>query len=207
MTSEAYFPATAMPDADWWAALWPDPEGALRGLGIAAGQVVVDLCCGDGHFTVPLCRLVGMSGRVYGLDMDPLLLAAAKRRMQNEAPDLVDMDCRWIEADARRFDRLVAEKVDAVLLANTFHGVPDKTMLAGAVARVLKPDGRFVLINWHARPQEETTVLGRPRGPKTAMRMTPRQAGDIVSSVGFDLENVIELPPYHYGAVFRLAKH
>ena len=22
-----FFPATAMPDREWWGALWPDPEG------------------------------------------------------------------------------------------------------------------------------------------------------------------------------------
>ncbi|MBN6743241.1 hypothetical protein JKG47_22800, partial [Acidithiobacillus sp. MC6.1] len=50
---EAFFPATVMPDPDWWHALWPDPEGVLRALGIGPGLGVVDLCCGDGHFTAP----------------------------------------------------------------------------------------------------------------------------------------------------------
>lgn len=196
-----------MPDRDWWTVLWPDPEQVLGQLGIAAGQSVVDLCCGDGHFTVPLCRLVGAGGRVYGVDMDTVLLSLAQARMDQEDPDLaVGSVCRWIDADARQFDQLIRENVDVVLIANTFHGVPDKAELAASVARALKPDGRFVLINWHARPQEETTVLGQPRGPKTEMRISPEQVAEILSPAGFDLESIVELPPYHYGAVFRLAK-
>jgi len=59
---------------------------------------------------------------------------------------------------------------------NTFHGVPDKSRLARAVAAVLQPNGRFAVINWHRRSREETIVLGQPRGPKTEMRMTPEDA-------------------------------
>jgi len=58
-----------------------------------------------------------------------------------------------------------------VLIANTFHGVPDKPPLAVEVA--LRPGGTFVIINWHRLPGEESTVLGKPRGPATDMRMQP----------------------------------
>lgn len=58
MDSGRSFPATTMPDRDWWAALWPDP-GALRSLGVAPGMVAVDQCLGDGYFTAPCARHVG----------------------------------------------------------------------------------------------------------------------------------------------------
>jgi len=37
MNDEKFFPATIMPDADWWRALWPDPEALLRSLDIVPG--------------------------------------------------------------------------------------------------------------------------------------------------------------------------
>ncbi len=206
MTSHSYFPATGMPDADWWSVLWPDPAGTLRKLGVTGGQAVVDLCCGDGLFTVPLCALIGKRGRIYALDLDPLMLAAAKHRMDRQGPAFAGETCTWIEADAERFDGLLGEPVDAVLMANTFHGVPDKPALANAVRRALTPGGRFIIINWQACPREETTVLGQPRGPETGMRMAPDDVRQILSPAGYDLENLIELPPWHYGAVFRVAK-
>lgn len=69
---EGVFPATAMPDRDWWAALWPDPDGVLRALGIRPGMTVVDLCCGDGYFTAPLARIV--QGRMHAVDIDPEMI-------------------------------------------------------------------------------------------------------------------------------------
>jgi predicted methyltransferase len=110
----------------------------------------------------------------------------------------------WIEGDARELPALLPEKVDFVLIANTFHGVPDQTALSAAVAAVLKPGGCFAIVNWHAKPREETPVLGELRGPRTEMRMTPDQTRAVVEPAGFELDKLVELPPFHYGAVFRL---
>lgn len=34
------------------------------------------------------------------------------------------------------------------------------------------------------------------------MRMSPGQTCSVVEPAGFTLETLVELPPYHYGAVF-----
>ncbi len=199
MTEERFFPATAMPDRDWWQALWPDPEGVLRRLGIQAGLTVADLCCGDGYFTAPLARIV--QSQVYAVDLDPAMLARARSEVERAGASV--LGC--IAADARDLAKTLPEKVDFVLMANTFHGVPEQAALARAVAAALKPGGRFAVVNWHARPREETTVLDQPRGPKTDLRMSPEDLRAVVEPAGFVLEKLVELPPYHYGAVFRRA--
>jgi 16S rRNA A1518/A1519 N6-dimethyltransferase RsmA/KsgA/DIM1 with predicted DNA glycosylase/AP lyase activity len=61
------FPASAMPNPDWWGALWPEPERTVASLGIASGMRVVDLCCGDGLFTLPIARL---AAEVVAIDLD-----------------------------------------------------------------------------------------------------------------------------------------
>lgn len=191
------FPATGMPDRDWWSALWPDPEGVLEKLGISSGMSVVDLCCGDGYFTAPLSRLVA-PGRVYALDLDPGMLERAGEEAARHGAN----NCEFALADARDIAKHVPAPVDLVLLANTFHGVPDQTDLARALFEVLKPGGRFAIVNWHPIPREETSVLGEPRGPATEMRMSPEKTGAVVEPAGFELERVVELLPYHYGMVF-----
>ncbi len=199
MSDEARFPATLMPDKDWWQALWPDPAGVLRAVGIRPAMKVVDLCCGDGHFTRPLCVLV-RPGPVWALDLDADLLGQARRECA-EYPNF-----HAILGDARELPRHVGEPVDFVFMANTFHGVPDKTGLARAVYRALAPGGRFALVNWYRRPREETTVLGQPRGPDTDLRMEPPEVRQAVEPAGFGLEQIVDVGPYHYGAVFRKAQ-
>jgi len=46
-------------------------------------------------------------------------------------------------------------------------------------------------------------VLGQPRGPSTAMRMTPADVTVAVAPAGLRPVRVVELPPYHYAAIFE----
>lgn len=186
-----------MPDRDWWAALWPDPEGVLRKLGFAPGMAVVDLCCGDGTFTAPLARIV--EGQLYAVDIDPAMIERTRAALEGAGTSALSLLC----ADARELPSLLPGKVDRVFIANTFHGVPDKTGMARATAAVLKPGGRLIIVNWHPLARERTVVLGKPRGPKTEMRMSPEDLRATVEAGGFTLEQAVDLPPFHYGAIFR----
>ena len=191
------FPATGMPDPDWWQALWPDPEGTLIKTGLEPGMRAVDLCCGDGLFTAPMSKL--LQGQVFAIDLDPTMLETAKVTVHAAGAPA----CHWIEGDARDMALVIPEKVDAVFIANTFHGVPEQTEMAVSAREVLKPGGLFIIVNWHALPREETRVLGQPRGPRTDMRMTPDEVAHAVAPSGLKLSEIVDLPPYHYGAVFR----
>ena len=198
MHRDTFFAASAMPDRDWWAALWPDPVGTLRAIGIKPGMTVLDLCCGDGYFTAPLAKLV--QGRAYALDLDPEMLDQARVEASRQGAIVAG----WLCGDARDAATLLPKRVDFVLIANTFHGVPDKPGLAHAVAQALKPGGRLAIVNWHATPREQTTVLGQPRGPRSEMRMSSEQLRAAIKPAGFTPNRRIELPPFHYAVVFRL---
>ena len=52
-------------------------------------------------------------------------------------------------------------------------------------------------------PREETTVLGEPRGPKTELRLSPEETIESVTPAGLKLAQLVEAPPYHYGAIFE----
>ncbi|MDB5407101.1 MAG: class SAM-dependent methyltransferase [Rhodospirillales bacterium] len=165
-------------------------------VGIRPGLAVVDLCCGDGHFTLPLARI---ARRVYAIDIDPQMLDRARELLVQEGVE----NCEFIQADAMDLPAVVPMAVDYVFMANTFHGVPDKQGLAQVVASILGRRGEFVVVNWHRRAREETVVLGQPRGPKTEMRMEAADVAAAVGPAGLSLRRVVELPAYHYGAVFH----
>lgn len=86
-----FFPATTMPDADWWQALWPDPAKVLIKMGVERGMVAVDLCCGDGLFTVPFARI---ADRVYAIDIDPAMPDRARTRIAAQAPPTASLSWR-----------------------------------------------------------------------------------------------------------------
>ena len=63
--------------AGWWDALWPDPAGVLAAVGVRSGMDVIDLCSGDGWFTLQIAKL---ARQVSAIDIDPNLLEVAKDR-------------------------------------------------------------------------------------------------------------------------------
>lgn len=185
-----------MPTAGWWEALWPYPAMVLNQVGIRAGMTVIDLCCGDGWFTLQIAKA---ASRVVAVDIDAELLAVAKLRLAESG--LTNSD--FVECNAYDVAMVVPQPADFVFLANAFHGVPERTRLARAVADALKPGGKFAIVNWHAWPREETTILGEARGPATELRITPETTVAAVEPAGFKLVRIVELPPYHYGAIFE----
>ena len=195
MALPGFFEGTEMPTAGWWEALWPDPASVLAAVGIKPGMEVIDLCSGNGWFTL---QIVKTARHVVAIDIDPNLLEVARHRLTQSGV----ANCDFVAGDAYELAKLAPRPADFVFMANAFHGVPDRTRLAHAVHDTLKPAGYFTVVNWHQRPREETTILGEPRGPATELRMTPEATRAAVEPAGFRLHRLVELPPYHYGAIF-----
>ena len=198
MNTSGFFQGTEMPDAGWWEALWPKPEKVLAEVGLTAGITAVDLCCGDGWFTLPIAQI---AREVTAIDIDAALLKIARARTMEAGV----ANCTFIEADAFAIGEHVRSPADHVFLANVFHGVPERSRLARAVHDVLRPGGLFAIVNWHAKPREQTTVLGEPRGPATELRITPEQTVASVEMGGLRFAKQVEVSPYHYATIFERA--
>jgi SAM-dependent methyltransferase len=190
------FEATEMPAALWWQALWPDPGKVLELVDMKAGMDVVDLCCGDGWFTLAIAKI---ARSVIAVDIDNDLIEKARTRLVENGRT----NFTFVAGDAYELRKQVCQPLDFVFLANVFHGVPEKLRLARAACDVLKPGGRFAIINWYPRQREQTRILGEPRGPRTELRMPADATIKAVEPAGLNLARLVDVPPYHYGAVFQ----
>lgn len=105
-------------------------------LGPVAGKSLLDVGCGDGGWSVALAR---EGAAVTGLDADPRMLAAARKRAdaQSVRLRLVNGDVRKLPFDEASFDLVLAVTVLCF--------VQDAQAAIGEMARVLKPGGRLVL--------------------------------------------------------------
>ena len=192
----ALFEGTEMPTAGWWDALWPNPAGVLEAVGLRRDMAAIDLCCGDGWFTLPMSRV---AASVVAIDIDRNMLEAARHRLAAAGAT----NCEFVEGDAYELARHMRGPADFVLMANAFHGVPDQPRLADAIGKALKPAGRLAVVNWHQRRREETTILGEPRGPKSELRMSPEQTIASIEAGGLIFAGLVELPPYHYAVIME----
>jgi len=192
----ALFEGTEMPTAGWWDALWPNPAGVLEAVGLRRDMAAIDLCCGDGWFTLPMSKV---AASVVAIDIDRNMLEAARDRLAAAGAT----NCEFVEGDAYELAPHMRGPADFVLMANAFHGVPDQPRLADAIAKALKPAGRLAVVNWHQRRREETTILGEPRGPEGELRMSPEQTIASIEAGGLIFAGMVELPPYHYAVIME----
>ena len=190
------FQSTDVADARWQQSLWPDPAFVVAAVGIKDGMDVIDLCCDDGWFTLAIAKI---ARRVTAVSNDAGMLGLTCIRMNENRI----FNCAYQLADARELADFTSRPVDFVFMANSFHRVGDRMSLSRTVGETLRPGGRFAIVNWHQLSREQTTVRGRPCGPRSELRLSPEQTVKIVKAGGLELSEIVEIPPYHYGAVFE----
>lgn len=122
--------------------LWQDPAGILRPF-VREGMTVVEPGCGMGFFTIELARLVGSSGRVIALDLQPRMLSGLARRTRRAG--LADrIDARLVQPASLGVDNL-AGAADFVLAFAVVHELPDAPRFFAEMHATLKPGGRMLV--------------------------------------------------------------
>ena len=127
-------------------------KNILKEVRIEPGFHVLDYGCGPGRYVCPLAELVGDSGKVYALDVQP----AAIGEVQNIASKKQLANVETIVSDCRT--GLHRNSLDAVLLYDTFHHLSDPDRVLSELHRVLKPGGILSFSDHH---MEEKEILAR----------------------------------------------
>lgn len=122
----------------------------LRLARLRPGESVADVGCGTGALAILAKREVGADGIVYGVDPSPEMIARAREKARRARTDLV------FEEGAAQSLPLADAAVDVVLSTLMLHHVPKKARpaMVDEVKRVLKPDGRFLIVDF-AKPTAE----------------------------------------------------
>jgi len=104
------------------------------------GQVVLDLGSGGGIDVLLSARRVGPSGKVFGLDMTPEMLALARRNQAEAGADNVEFLLGTIEDIP-----LADESVDVIISNCVINLSVDKDQVLREAYRVLRPGGQFAV--------------------------------------------------------------
>ncbi|MDZ7260689.1 MAG: methyltransferase domain-containing protein [candidate division KSB1 bacterium] len=67
--------------------LLKNPYRSLETAGLRPGQKVVEVGCGPGFFTIPAAKIVGTSGIVYAVDINPLAVKKVQVKMRKYGID------------------------------------------------------------------------------------------------------------------------
>ena len=112
-------------------------------LPLAAGDAVLDLCCGAGASAIPAAHAVGPDGRVLGLDVAGPLIALARARAAREG--LAQAEFR--QCDATRAG-LPGASFDAVICVFGVFFAADMPGFMAEMWRLVRPGGVLAVTTW-----------------------------------------------------------
>jgi ubiquinone/menaquinone biosynthesis C-methylase UbiE len=112
-------------------------------LELAAGDTVLDLCCGAGASAIPAARAVGPSGRVLGVDVAAPLLELARARAADEG--LANVEFRVGDATATG---LPDGGFGAVVCVFGVFFVPDMPAFVSEMWRLVRAGGVLAITTW-----------------------------------------------------------
>ena len=111
-------------------------------LGDVSGKSILHLQCHFGQDSISLAR---MGAEVTGVDLSDKAIDKAK-----EFAQATDANCQFICCDIYDLPQHLEKQFDIVFTTyGTIGWLPDMDRWAGIVSRYLKPDGRFIFVEFH----------------------------------------------------------
>ena len=138
---------------------WQMPHAIVQALEIKPGMKVVDLGSGTGYMLPFLAEAAGADGKVYAVEIQKDFATMLRFRTHHEQLANVEV----IENTVSTLGP--TEKVDRVLLLNTYRQLEEPIAMLKAIRAALKPGGLVVIVDVRPDPRVE--------GPPPEQRVSP----------------------------------
>ena len=162
-----------------------NPAKAIQALQIKPGMTVCDLGAGSGYYTVRMSRLVGPTGKVYAVDIQPRMLELLDRRLKSAGINNV-VPVLSTEDDPK----LPPKSQDLILLVDVYHEFARPQVMLRRLREALKDDGRLVLLEFR---KEDTSVPIR-----LEHKMSIAEVKMELEPEGFRVDKVLDLLPWQH---------
>lgn len=172
-----------------------DPARIISQVEVTTGATVADFGCGSGYFSFAFAKAVGAEGKVFALDILPSALEAVASRAKTL--NLGNITPKRANLEREGGSGLGVASVDWVVLKDMLFQNEHKQVILQEVARVLKPGGRAIIMEWNPKASAV--------GPEKKLRIDPEALRLLLTSVGLVIEKDLQAGGYHYA--FLAAKN
>jgi len=138
-----------------------------------AGQAVADIGAGTGFFSNLFARTVGDSGKVYAVELSPVLAERLRELAKTmKLPQVEVVQC------TERSVMLPHNSVDVAFICDTYHHFAFQDETLASLHRAMRPGGQLLLIDFERIPGKSSDfVLGHVRAGREVFRAEIEAAG------------------------------
>ncbi|HYH40370.1 MAG TPA: class I SAM-dependent methyltransferase [Burkholderiales bacterium] len=166
------------------------PDLVLAAFELKQGMAVADVGAGSGYYSRRMAQLVGKSGTVYAVDIQPRMLKLIERDLARHTLANV----KTVLATAKD-PNLRAGSLDLAVMVDVYHELEFPYEVMRAVIGALKPGGRLALVEFRA---------GDPNVPiKRLHTMTEEQVRQEMAVHAVEWVNTVRDLPWQHVIVFR----
>lgn len=176
--------------------MFSDPEKNVPYFGLREGVRVADFGAGSGAYTLAMAPRVGNTGVVYAVEVQKDLLDRLATQAKQQR--LTNIKYLWGDVDKLGGSKLADKSMDVVLLANILFQSDQKYSLFLEAKRVLKADGRIIVIDW----SDSFSNLG----PNSERVIRAEQVKEIAAEAGLEFRENFPAGAHHYGLIFAKMK-
>ncbi|WP_044896528.1 class I SAM-dependent methyltransferase [Bacillus alveayuensis] len=150
-----------------------DPVVIISLLHIQEGDIIADFGAGNGFFTVPIANKTKET--VYAIDVQEQMLHYLKKQAQQEGVTNIE----YVLGDVKNIP-LKSKSIDKGLIAFVIHEVSNLDPAVEEMFRVIKPNGKLLILDWEAIESE--------MGPPVHERISSKKLNDYFRQKGFQPE-------------------
>jgi SAM-dependent methyltransferase len=169
---------------------WQKPHEVIQALALKPDSVVADIGSGTGYFSVRLAHIVP-NGRAYGVDIEHDMVKYLTERAKRDGLK------NLIAVTGAPGDPLLPERVDLILIVDTFHHIEDRDRYFRTLHDSLKPGGRIAIIDFR---------MDSVDGPPKSARSTPDDIKAVLNRAGYSLLQEHAFLPNQYFLIFQSPK-
>ena len=170
---------------------WQKPHEVIQSLALKPDAVIADIGSGTGYFSVRFSHMVP-KGRIYGVDIEPDMVKYLANRAQRDGLKNV------IAVQAAPDDPRLPEKVDLVIMVDSFHHIEGRDRYFRKLHGYLKPGGRVAIIDFR---------IDSPEGPPKSARSTPESITAELIAAAYVLVQMHDFLPKQYFLIFQATQN
>jgi ubiquinone/menaquinone biosynthesis C-methylase UbiE len=164
------------------------PERTLLMLGLKKGDIMGDIGCGIGYFTIPAAEIVGESGKVYAVDVSEYMLQDVGNKV--EEGGLTNVEIMLTDGSMPGLEHA---GVTFAFTSNVLHEIEDAAGFISDIKGLLAEGGRLAVVEWEK--------IDSDFGPPKDHRLGREDLAKLMVEAGFMNISLVDLGENFYGMI------